>query len=218
MTRGVIFDLDGTIVDNMAIHAEAFGYFAERHGLPPLTLADRKRLDGRRNSEILPDLFGRPLSDAEQIAFAEEKETIYRGLAAGRLVPLPGLLDLLGRLTAHGIPAAIATSSPLGNVRQSLEQCGLRDRLPTIVRGDQVERGKPYPDIFLAAAEQIGVAPTDCVAFEDAPIGVRAARAAGMWTVAVLTSFTPDVFADPEHGANEMVTDFAEYLRRHPEM
>jgi beta-phosphoglucomutase len=218
MMRGVIFDLDGTIVDNMAIHAEAFAHFAERHGLPPLTLADRKRLDGRRNREILPDLFGRPLSEAEHVAFAEEKETIYRDLAAGRLVPMPGLVDLLDRLQARGIPVAVATSSPLGNVRQSLEETGLSTRLSVVVRGDQMKRGKPYPDVFLAAAEQIGVPPTECVAFEDAPIGVRAARAAGMWTVAVLTSFAPDVFGDPEHGANEFVKDFAEYLQRHGEL
>ena len=72
--RAVIFDLDGTIVDNMALHAEAFSAFAERHGLPPLTASDRAKLDGRRNSEIFPVLFGREMARDEWLAYEREKE------------------------------------------------------------------------------------------------------------------------------------------------
>jgi beta-phosphoglucomutase len=210
--RGAIFDLDGTIVDNMPIHVEAFAIFAERHGLPPLTLDDRKRLDGRRNSEIFPDLFGRPLTEADQQAFAEEKEALYRGLSVGRLTPVNGLIRLLDRLDARAVPVAIATSAPPENVTHTLAELGLSSRLACIVRGDQVTRGKPFPDVFLAAATRLGVAPVDCVAFEDAPAGIIAARAAGMRTVAVSNSFTPDVFLAPSVGADVVVRDFEEYL------
>jgi beta-phosphoglucomutase len=210
--RGAIFDLDGTIVDNMPIHVEAFAVFAGRHGLPSLTLDDRKRLDGRRNSEIFPDLFGRPLTGAEQQAFAEEKEALYRALAVGRLTPVKGLVRLLDRLDAHAVPVAIATSAPPDNVTHTLAELGLSSRLACIVRGDQVKRGKPFPDVFLAAAGRLGVAPADCVAFEDAPIGNIAARAAGMHTVAVSNSFAPDVFLAPSVGADVVVKDFDEYL------
>ncbi len=210
--RGAIFDLDGTIVDNMPIHLEAFAIFAERHGLPPLTLDDRKRLDGRRNSEIFPDLFGRPLTEADQQAFAEEKEALYRGLSVGRLAPVNGLIRLLDRLDARAVPVAIATSAPPENVTHTLAELGLSSRLACIVRGDQVTRGKPFPDVFLAAATRLGVAPVDCVAFEDAPAGIIAARAAGMRTVAVSNSFTPDVFLAPSVGADVVVRDFEEYL------
>lgn len=210
--RAAIFDLDGTIVDNMPVHADAFAIFAQRHGLPPLTMDDRKRLDGRRNSEIFPDLFGRPLTAAEQEAFAEEKETLYRELSAGRLAPLDGLVALLDRLDAHGIPFAIATSSPPANVAHTLAQLGLADRMRCIVRGDQVPRGKPFPDIFLAAASRLGVEPASCVAFEDAPMGVLAARAAGMKTVALASSFTPEVLSAPSVGADWVVRDFRDYL------
>jgi beta-phosphoglucomutase len=210
--RGAIFDLDGTIVDNMPIHIEAFAIFAERHGLPRLTLDDRKRLDGRRNSEIFPDLFGRPLTGADQQAFAEEKEALYRGLSIGRLAPVDGFIRLLGRLDAHAVPVAIATSAPPENVTHTLAELGLSSRLTCIVRGDQVTRGKPFPDVFLAAASRLGVAPADCVAFEDAPVGIIAARAAGMRTVAVTNSFTPDVFLAPSVGADVVVRDFEEYL------
>jgi beta-phosphoglucomutase len=210
--RGAIFDLDGTIVDNMPVHAEAFAIFVERHGLPPLTLDDRKRLDGRRNRDIFPDLFGRPLSDAEHLAFADEKEALYRELSVGRLVPLDGLVRLLDCLAARSTPVAVATSAPPANVSHTLTELGLADRLTCIVRSDEVPRGKPFPDVFLAAASRLGVAPADCVAFEDAPIGVIAAREAGMQTVAVASSFAADVFLAPEVGADVVVKDFEEYL------
>ncbi len=210
--RGAIFDLDGTVVDNMPVHAEAFAIFVERHGLRPLTLDDRKRLDGRRNRDIFPDLFGRELTDAEQAAFADEKEALYRELSAGRLSPAAGLARLLDRLDAHAIPVAVATSAPPENVAHTLAQLGLASRLTRIVRSDEVPRGKPFPDVFLAAARRLGVPPADCVAFEDAPIGIIAARDAGMTTVAVGTSFAADVFLAPEVGADVVVKDFEEYL------
>jgi HAD superfamily hydrolase (TIGR01509 family) len=210
--RAAIFDLDGTIVDNMPVHAEAFSIFAQRHGLASLSLDDRKRLDGRRNKEIFPDLFGRALTDEEQVRYADEKEALYRELSAGRLEPVNGLIALLDRLDAHRIPVAIATSAPPENVIHTLAELRLDSRITRIVRGDQVPRGKPFPDVFLAAAERLGVAPRECVAFEDAPVGVAAARAAGMKTVAVANSFTPEVFLAPSVGADCVVRDFADYL------
>jgi HAD superfamily hydrolase (TIGR01509 family) len=210
--RGAIFDLDGTLVDNMSVHMEAFAVFAERHSLPPLTLEDRKRLDGRRNRDIFPDLFGRALSDEEQRAFAEEKEALYRDLSSGRLVAVKGLDRLLECLNAAGIPAAIATSAPPDNVEHTLAELGLTRRLACVVRGDQVPRGKPFPDVFLAAAARLGVPAAACVAFEDAPIGIVAARAAGMQTVAIANSFAADVFLAASVGADVVVRDFDEYL------
>jgi HAD superfamily hydrolase (TIGR01509 family) len=210
--RAAIFDLDGTIVDNMPVHAEAFAIFVERHGLRPMTLDDRRRLDGRRNRDIFPDLFRRELTDAEQAAFADEKEALYRELSAGRLVPAAGLVRLLDHLDAHAVPVAVATSAPPDNVTHTLAELGLATRLTCIVRSDQVPRGKPFPDVFLAAAERLGVPAADCVAFEDAPIGVVAARNAGMTTVAVASSFSADVFLAPEVGADVVVRDFEEYL------
>jgi beta-phosphoglucomutase len=210
--RAAIFDLDGTIVDNMPVHADAFARFVERHGLPALTLDDRKRLDGRRNRDIFPDLFGRPLGDAEQNAFAEEKEAFYRELSVGRLSPADGLVTLLDCLDAHRIPFAVATSAPPENVLHTLRETGLASRLTCVVRSDEVPRGKPFPDVFLAAAGRLGVTPADCVAFEDAPIGIVAARAAGMQTVALATSFEPAVFHDASVAADVVVKDFEEYL------
>lgn len=212
LPRGFIFDLDGTIVDNMALHAEAFRTFAARHGLPPLAANARARLDGKRNRDIFPDLFGRPLSEQELRRFAGEKESLYRELSRGKLLPQPGLLRVLGLLEARAIPFGVATSAPAENVPHTLRELGLLSRLTQVVRSDEVPRGKPHPDVFLAAAQRLGVQAGECVAFEDAPAGVVAAKAAGMMAVAVTTSFSAGTFR--EHGAvfDHAAADFEEYL------
>lgn len=186
----LIFDLDGTVVDNMALHAEAFAVFAERHGLPPLTPADRAKLDGRRNSEIFPILFGRALARDEWRAHEQEKESLYRAISRGRLTPVAGFGRLLERAAVHRLPVALATSAPRPNVEHTLAEIGLTTAFACIVRGDEVGRGKPAPDVFLAVASQLDVAPEACLVFEDAPMGMAAARAAGMPSVALTTSFT----------------------------
>jgi HAD superfamily hydrolase (TIGR01509 family) len=210
--RGVVFDLDGTIVDNMGLHAEAFATFVARHGLPPLTHEDRVRLDGKRNRDLFPLLLGRPLADAEWQAHADEKESLYRERSAGRLSPLPGFIRLLDELDARGIPFAVATSAPAENVAHTIRELGLGARLSTVIRADQVARGKPFPDVFLAAAAALGADPTMCLAFEDAPAGVAAAKAAGMACVALTTGFPPATLLDPRHGADAALPDFEAFL------
>lgn len=207
-----MFDLDGTLTDNMGLHMNAFDVFVRRHGLAPLTRQARARLDGKRNRDIFPLLFGRALDEDELRALSDEKEALYRELSRGRLRPLRGLHELLARLAHHRLPVALATSAPAENVPHTLGELGLVERLADVVRSDQVPRGKPFPDVFLAAAERIGVAPGDCLAFEDAPQGVSAARAAGMLCVAVTTTFSAADFA--AHGAtpDAVVRDFSEFL------
>lgn len=210
--RGVVFDLDGTLVDNMALHAEAFAAFMAGRGLPPMDEGQRARLDGRRNTDIFPELLGRDVPRDELVALSAEKETLYCTLSRGRLSPLAGLERLLDLLAANGIPTAIATSGPAGNVRHTLAELGLADRLTVIVRGDQVPRGKPNPDIFLAAAARIGVPPGECVAFEDSPAGVAAARAAGMVCVAISTSFSAEAFRAAGIEPHYVLPDFDAFL------
>lgn len=210
--RAAIFDLDGTIADNMPLHAEAFAIFVARHGLPQLTVEDRRRLDGRRNRDIFPDLFGRALTEAELQAYATEKESLYRTLSKGRLAALAGLDRLLDQCEQRGLRLAIATSAPPENVAHTLSELRLQHRFASIARSDLVPRGKPWPDVFLAAASQVGVPPSDCVAFEDAPAGIAAASAAGMRTVAVTTSFTAEIFGAHTPSPDLIVKDFDEFL------
>lgn len=213
--RALIFDLDGTIVDNMHLHAEAFAVFAERHGLPPLTQEDRARLDGRRNSEIFPLLFGRDVSRVEWQAYEHEKEGLYRELSRGRLLPMKGLVMLIDQLVASGVPMALATSAPQLNVTHTLMELGLTSAFPIIVRGDEVPRGKPAPDVFLEAARRLGVPPAECLVFEDAPMGIAAAQAAGMPVVALTTSFPAAHFEQLPSPPSLTCGDFEEFLDHH---
>ena len=208
----MVFDLDGTLVDNMALHAEAFAQFMTRRGLPPLDESQRARLDGKRNTDIFPDLLGRALPREELLAVSEEKESLYRMLSRGRLAPLTGLDRLLAILEENGIPVAVATSGPAENVRHTLAELGLAERITVIVRGDEVPRGKPHPDIFLAAAARIGVPPGECVAFEDAPAGVAAARAAGMVCIALTTSFSADALRAAGVTPDHVLPDFEAFV------
>ena len=210
--RAVIFDIDGTIVDNMHLHAEAFAVFAERHGLPALTQEDRARLDGRRNSEIFPILFKRDVGRDEWQAYEREKEGLYRELSKGRLLPMKGLHALIGRLRQDRVPTALATSAPKLNVEHTLAELGLAEAFPIIVRGDEVARGKPAPDVFIEAARRLGVDAADCLVFEDAPMGIAAAQAAGMRVVALTTSFQAAHFEQLEPPPTLVCGDFDEFL------
>ena len=205
----IIFDLDGTLVDNMGIHADAFARFAIRHELPLVTPALRARLDGKRNRDIFPVLFGRALDKDLLARYAREKESLYRELSRGRLTPVPGLMPLLELLEARGIKCGVATSAPAENVEHTLSEIGLRARFSVVVRADEVPRGKPHPDVFLAAAEKLGARPEECTAFEDAPAGIEAARAAGMTCIAVATTFSAE-FLTAYGVAHHVVRDFEE--------
>lgn len=196
----------------MALHAEAFALFATRHGLPPLTPEDRAKTDGRRNSEIFPLLFNREMSRDEWMAYEEEKEGLYREVSRGRLSVVAGLPALLDRAAAHGMAVALATSAPALNVLHTLGEVGLADRFPIVVRGDQVPRGKPAPDVFLEASRQLAVPCSGCLVFEDAPMGVTAARAAGMPVVALTTTFSAEQFRQLEEPPHLACRDFDEFL------
>jgi HAD superfamily hydrolase (TIGR01509 family) len=210
--RGFVFDLDGTLLENIPFHVEAFSTFLARHELPPLTEELRAKIDGKRNRDVFPLVFGRELPEDECARLADEKEAIYRQLSQGRIAPRRGLLRLLDRLSARGLPVALATSAPEANIEHTLRELGLRERFSQIARSDTLGRGKPYPDVFLAAARLITIPPTECIAFEDAPSGIVAAQAAGMMCVAVGLTHSAEMLA--AHGARPdiVVADFEEYL------
>lgn len=192
--RALIFDMDGTMVDNMGYHDEAFARFFAAKGKSFERDGFMARTAGMAFAEIAAPFF--PEADLPALAgLGEEREAIYRDLYRPHVAPTPGLLPLLARATTHGVPMAVATAAPPGNIALVLDTLELRPLFATIVSPSQGFRGKPHPDLFLAAAERMGVAPEDCLVFEDAPNGVEAARRAGMRAVAILTMLGADAFA-----------------------
>jgi len=185
--EGVVFDLDGTLVDNIAFHFEAFRALASRLGLATMDEATFQSFNGLKNEDIFPRFLGRELTSAEISALSDEKEATYRALYAPKLVPHRGATELLDRLCAAGVKLAVASSAPPANRSMVLDGLAWSSRFDAVVASEGL-RGKPAPDIFLAAAERIGVAPGACVAFEDAANGIQAAAAAGMLVVGITTN------------------------------
>jgi HAD superfamily hydrolase (TIGR01509 family) len=200
--------MDGTLVDNMRFHTRAWVALAERLGLEVEPSVFEHELAGRKTDEILIWLVGRELTRAELDELAHEKESAYRELYRPELEPMPGLLDLLGRLERRGVPRAVATAAPPGNRELVLEGLGIAPRFERVIGSEHAPRGKPAPDIYLAAARELGVPPANCVAFEDAVNGVLSARAAGMTAVGVLTTTTEAALL--EAGARWVIADFRE--------
>jgi HAD superfamily hydrolase (TIGR01509 family) len=183
--RAVVFDMDGVLIDSEPVIRAA----AQRAAV---------ELDRTVTESFYASVLGLP-GAAVEAAFMREFgadfplddyrrrfERHYRAIVASDgIAPKPGIPELLDRLHAHAVPVAVATSTRDGNAQQALNAAGLLSRLPVCVTGDQVARGKPAPEIFLAAAARIGVAPPACIAVEDSEVGGRAAVAAGMFTLLV---------------------------------
>lgn len=182
----LIFDMDGTIVDNMRVHNEAWAVWHRNNGLPFDEATFFARTAGRHNPEIIGALLP-DQTPAQWLAHGEEKEALYREIYAPRVRALDGFLDLLDAAERRNIPSAVGTAAPPGNIAVVLDTLNIRNRFATIVSPSQGFRGKPHPDMFLAAAERMKVKPEKCLVFEDAPLGVEAARNAGMKAVAMLT-------------------------------
>ena len=205
MIKAVIFDLDGTIVNNIPFHAQAFLEFA-RDKNTHLTVGEYyRKIQGRINKEIIPTLFGKKLSKEKIKKYASEKEAIYRRLYQN-VIPMPGLFDLFKKIKERGLKLALATSAPSENVDHVLGKLNIKDVFDAQVNGDHVNKGKPNPEIYLKTLEKLGVEPKECLVFEDSIPGIRAAKAVGMKVVAITTSHPPEKLKE----ADAAIDDFTE--------
>jgi beta-phosphoglucomutase family hydrolase len=186
----VLWDLDGVLVDSTRFHFEAYRRLAADHGRE-LTLDEFRDLIGLRNETIMQRLFGElPPDEVERRS--ERKEALFRKAIEGRVEALPGAVGLARALREAGVRMAIVSSTPRRNVEMILGSLGLSDCFDVIVAAEDVSRGKPDPEVFLAAAERLGLPPAGCVVLEDAPEGVEGAKAAGMRAIAVATTRPPE--------------------------
>lgn len=176
---GVIFDVDGTIVDNHVHHEEAWLVWGERNRVDIDRAFYREHLYARSNERILRTLFGERLDAGRLLAMAMEKEAIYRELYAPEMQPMAGLVDLLVDLERAGIPCAAASNANRVNVDFVVDGLALRGFFRAVLAIEDVERGKPEPDLVLLAARRMGLPPARCLVFEDSPAGFEAARRAG---------------------------------------
>ncbi len=194
--RGVLWDLDGTLIDSAGHHWIAWRDTLAGAGRS-VTEAEFALTFGKRNDEILRDLFGEGLDPAWVEEISETKERAYRAiLRAEGLLLLPGAEAWLERLAERGWKQALASSAPPLNIEAAFEALRLDRFLRTIVSADEVGKGKPDPAIFLEAARRIEVPAGRCIVVEDAPAGIEGARRAGMPSIGVLSEHHPRLRAD----------------------
>ena len=205
-TFAVLFDMDGVLVDNTDFHINAWLQFAMHHDRPLTKDQYLENINGRVSADAMTYALQRPVSTAELIMLTDEKESIYRELYQPHLQPAPGLLDFLDALKAAHVRLAVGTSAPESNVRFTLDGLPLRPYFDAVVDASMIRRGKPDPEIYLTAAERVGVSPAFCVVFEDAFAGIESGLRAGMKVVAVATTHTRDELADM--GASLIIDDF----------
>ncbi|KQV37953.1 HAD family phosphatase [Massilia sp. Root335] len=191
-----IFDMDGTIVDNMAFHTESWLAFFARRGKTYDPDAFFRETAGAQGREILRERLGPDIPDDEIAVLAQEKDVLYREIYGPHRGAIQGFEAFVASARAQGVRLAVATSAPPANIVFTLDELDLRRHFDAVVGAADVARGKPHPDVFLKAAEKLGVPPADCIVFEDAPMGVEAARRAGMRAVVITTTLPAEAFRE----------------------
>ena len=185
--QAVIFDMDGVIVDSEPYSMQALIDVLRHYGIEP-TPEDLHRSYGRRVRDDIVDYFARYGVTADVNIAIAHKHARYYHLAAGHLHPFPGVMALLTRIRQQGSRLALASSGDRVKVAFGMQALELNGTFDTVVTGDDVSHSKPDPEIYLIAAQRLGLPPADCIAIEDAPAGVEAARRAGMRCIAVANS------------------------------
>jgi beta-phosphoglucomutase len=197
MFQAVLFDLDGVIADTLHYHYLAWNHMFEKRGG---VVSEHTVLlhEGRNSREILPILMkeaGVNVPDSEQAQFIEEKRAYYRSIVQVRYYPHAfGVID---ELKNRGLKVALVTACALKNMQHSLDSAQ-QTHFDFIITGDEVPRAKPFPDPYLTASLQLKVAPKHCIVVENAPLGIEAARKAGMYCIAIETTLGREYLASAD--------------------
>ena len=203
-----IFDHDGVLVDSFSFHEQAWLELERRTNLG-FTSEFIHQTFGMTNPSIFRKLLGEQISDTEVEHYGNLKEECYRDVARGRIRLLDGMRELLDALSDRGVKLAIGSSGPLANLELTVDNCDLLGRFAAIASLEDITRGKPDPQVFLIAAAKAGAPPAQSVVFEDAMVGIQAAKAAGMYAIG-LTSTNPGSKLTAA-GADEVIDRLAGY-------
>ncbi|MBK8563410.1 MAG: HAD-IA family hydrolase [Saprospiraceae bacterium] len=198
MKKGIIFDMDGTMVDNMMVHHRAWQRKLAELGLD-LSIDEVKEKIHGINEEILERIFGDRFTVEERRRISWEKEAAYREIFLPELRLLPGLQGFLEMAKAANIPMAIGTAAPTENVEFVMDNLRLHPYFKGVFDAKSVTKGKPDPEIFHVAAAAMGLSTADCLIFEDSVTGAEAARRAGAQAVIVTTTHGREEFAHFNH-------------------
>ena len=199
--HAVLFDMDGVITDTMGLHYEAYHRAFATYGIEVSKL-EIYVLEGMPSMDVGREIVKAKairLSEPEIKNLIEEKREIYRSLAEKEARAYPGVPETLSILRDHGIQLALITGSNLLSVQKTLRKVGLDKAFDVIVTADNTLRGKPYPDPYVSGMEKLGVPKENCVVVENAPLGIRSAKAAGVgYVIAVTTTLPPEYLKEAD--------------------
>jgi beta-phosphoglucomutase len=199
-----IFDMDGTLVDNNPYHFKAWAEIFEKYKHTQITHEFfNEKLSGVPGLPIMREYFG-DMDEEQMQAVFNEKSQRYRDAYAPYAKPINGLERFLTELKDAGVKLAVASSAAVININYIMDHVPIRSYFDAIVDGPHVSKPKPHPQIFLKAAEYLGMKPENCVVFEDSLSGVKAANAAGMKVVGITTTHT----ASELHPVNLIIDDY----------
>lgn len=193
---GFVFDWDGVVVDSSKQHEKSWELLAEAEGLS-LFDGHFKLGFGKKNQFIIPNIlkWTNDLQEIERLSL--EKERFYRQIVRETgLAPLPGVSHFLNTLATKNLHRVVGSSTPRKNIDTVLQVIGLEGIFEHIVSADDVGKGKPDPEVFLKAAERIGVPPERCIVFEDSLSGIEAGLAASMTVVGIATTNPPKILQE----------------------
>ena len=183
----VIFDMDGVLTDTEPIHYQSWVKMAEEIG-KDFSKEFFKSTFGQQSVPITRKLVGTKVDDDSVKKWADLKENYFREMVKDKIIPLPGVLKLLKELSHLNFKLAVGSSGPPENVDLLLKTLKISHYFKTIITAADVRNGKPSPDVFLIASEKLQIVPSNCVVIEDAPVGIEAAKNAGMKCIALTTT------------------------------
>ena len=195
--------MDGTIVDSLPCHKRAWIVIFAKRGRD-FTDDDFEWANGRKNEEIIPHILNKSMSLEEVNLIADEKEATYRRFVKENIKALPGAVELIQSLAGVKMQLALVSSTPKENIELITKTLRIKKYFSLLINGDDVKEGKPSPQAFLLAAKKLGVESKNCVVMEDAIVGVRAAKRAGMYCIAVANTYPREDISEADIVVNSL--------------
>ena len=194
-TKAVIFDLDGTLLDNNSFHRKTCEAYLKNIGKQISGKEFNAHLNGRTNKDAVEYIYGRKMSEEESTKYTLEKETLYREIYKPFIRPVNGLVNFLEILEHKNIPMAIATSGIQPNIDFMFDHVPIKKYFKVVLNSSHITKGKPDPEIYLKVALLLDIPPKNCLGGLDAGGCRRSAKAAGMKVIAVSTTQTKEELA-----------------------
>jgi len=208
MIKGVIFDMDGTIVDSLPYHHEAWRIFFEENKIEDFS-EKLKKYKGGGTLDLMKAVYGDIYSLEELKKMSDDKEVIFREIYKGNIVPIYGFIEFLEKLKSKNILVGLASNAIKLNVDLTLMELGIYDQFNSIISGDEVNYGKPNPEMFNKTVNNFNINKANCLIFEDSLEGVQAANNADIKVIGVTSSNSSDILKNA--GCIESIEDYIGY-------